>query len=425
MSFEDSDGNRLSIPGEITITVPQEALGNTTNVEEVKVWTLNPTTGGWDFSGDLTQETDDDQSRRKKRQIAQGGWGQYSYRSTIRGLSISSRWFNFDSISRQTCVAKVRVFPYDSFTEQDQIHSATVSMVLQDSNGYNSLSQNRAYTDTYRNGFCMITPCLSHRMNTGQTFRGYVFAEIDGRPLTPVLGTEFDDTSPSADLTSRLNFEIIDDKIKVDFNEALIFREGIDGPFYDWQRKWRYSYTCSNAPFSANHFRFQQPYTCLLERDSYDVTPYYFWRNIPENTLLWFDFYSYQPWWSGSYLRYFYRYRTCYIKVLAPADTKVQAISYVADQNHHYYGTNRDIYGVRQDCATGGAVCLEVRPPGQPRSYYRDYTSRDETRTRVRLRTLDGEWNVSDVNALMMSSTLLRAGIVNSFEEPSQVFEVI
>ena len=83
MSFEDSEGNRLSIPGEITITIPQEALGNTTDVEEVKVWTLNPTTGGWDFSGDLTQETDDDQSQRKKRQIAQGGWGQSRYRTTL------------------------------------------------------------------------------------------------------------------------------------------------------------------------------------------------------------------------------------------------------------------------------------------------------------------------------------------------------
>ena len=42
MTFEDSDGNRLSIPGEITITIPQETIGNSTDSDEVKVWTLNP-----------------------------------------------------------------------------------------------------------------------------------------------------------------------------------------------------------------------------------------------------------------------------------------------------------------------------------------------------------------------------------------------
>ena len=45
MTFEDEDGNRLSVPGDVTITLPAEAISNDTNATEVQVWTMNPDTG--------------------------------------------------------------------------------------------------------------------------------------------------------------------------------------------------------------------------------------------------------------------------------------------------------------------------------------------------------------------------------------------
>ena len=115
----------------------------------------------------------------------------------------------------------------------------------------------------------MITPCLSHRENTGQTFRGYIFADSGGDELVPADDSE---NGLSSGLTSQLNYQIIDNKIKVDFNEALVYHTGT-GPYYDWDRKWGASSSCSNAPFSSYHFRFAKPPVCLMERDSYDIRP--------------------------------------------------------------------------------------------------------------------------------------------------------
>ena len=45
MSFEDEEGNRLSIPGEITFSYPIAQLSNETDISEIRVWTMNPNTG--------------------------------------------------------------------------------------------------------------------------------------------------------------------------------------------------------------------------------------------------------------------------------------------------------------------------------------------------------------------------------------------
>lgn len=45
MSFEDEDGNRLSVPGDVTISLPLDAISNDTDVSEIQVWNMNPDTG--------------------------------------------------------------------------------------------------------------------------------------------------------------------------------------------------------------------------------------------------------------------------------------------------------------------------------------------------------------------------------------------
>ena len=165
-----------------------------------------------------------------------------------------------------------------------------------------------------------------------------------------------------------------------------------------------------------------------MERDSYDIRPLNELSPLNQNMLLWFDIYAVFPWTDPTAFFSFFasrnNYRTCYIKVLAPSGTRVQAISYVADENHYYYGTSQNMYGVREDCATDGAVCLEVRPPGSPRTHGRDYVNQDESMTRIHVRTLDYAYVVSDVATTLWQSDNTQADIVTDFSQASQTFEV-
>ena len=377
MIFEDDMGNRLSIPGEITVTILPSMLGSLEDAYEVKVWTLNPSTGVWVFSSDLEEIAAEQDLSRKKRQIRQWGWGQRRYSATLRGISINVQWFNFDAISRQTCIVKVRLFENDRY--EMPLPTGRVYVVVQDSNGYNSLSTNRVSTDRGNaNGFCMVTPCRSWRNSRSATFRGYLFADYLNEQLIPAPRDDPNNGLQNSvfDLENDLSYDVIENKIQVDFNQHLVAWEG-RGPYYDWQRKWRYSYTCSGASLGENHFRFaRETVSCLVEMDSFD--PDYAYATICENLRLWYDVNSYLPF-TNQYsppLRRFWAFRTCYIKVLAPEGTRVEATSFIADDRHVYFGSERnllgtssicasatrdsDIYGVREDCATDGAVCLEV-----------------------------------------------------------------
>ena len=48
-------------------------------------------------------------------------------------------------------------------------------------------------------------------------------------------------------LSSQLNYTIDGNKMLVDFNQRLIADEGLNGPYYDWDRNWKYSMECSMA----------------------------------------------------------------------------------------------------------------------------------------------------------------------------------
>ena len=431
MIFEDDSGNRLSIPGEITITILPSMLGSTNDTSEVKVWTLNPVTGIWEFTSDLTEV--EAETSRKKRQIRQWGWGQRRFTATLRGIPIHVQWFNFDAISTQTCIVKIRLFEDNRYLEESQLAFGSVFVVVQDSNGYNSISTNRVSTDrSNRNGFCMVTPCRSRRRPSSAIFRGYIFADYLNEQLIP-SGTNGNNglTNSRFDLVDDLSYNIQDNKILVDLNQHLVSSEG-RGPFYDWQSKWRYSYTCSNAQFNENHFRFaRETVSCLTEADSFD--PDFIFTSLCENLRLWYDINSYLPVNNDSpWSRNLWAFRTCYIKVLAPPETRVEAISYIADERHYYFGGERhlegtsdvcasssrdtDVYGTREDCATDGAVCLEVRPPGSPRVSstahdVTDYSLDNERKTLIRVRSLNTAHRVVNINQELLNAPNLDGDI--------------
>ena len=400
--FEDSDGNRLSIPGEITITVPRDQFGDTNDTSQIRVWMLNPSTGLWEFASDLYEEEYEEEGSRKKRQIRPGGWGQRPYRAFLRGIPIHYQWFNFDAISTQTCIVKVRLFENDRFYESDQIHHGRVSVVVQDSNGYNSLSSNRVSTDTRNNGYCMVLPCKSRRSRSSSRFRGFILANIGGEELIPASDLAYNGLQNSRyDLTTRLNYLIQENNVQVDFNQRLVNSEGL-GPFYDWDRKWRYSSSCSRAEFGENHFRFSRFTNHLVETNAYDIVPGDGYSQHPLHLLLWYDISSHFPYVPriSPITRRFWAYKSCYIKVVAPQNSIVEAVSYISDERHLFYNNVSSFYGKREDSALDGAVCLQIRPPGRPRmAAYDELNSLDfERHTFIDIRLIDRAERVVNIS---------------------------
>ena len=430
MAFEDSGGNRLSIPGEISITIPQEVLGDSNDTSDIRVWTLNPSTGLWEFASNLEEVPYEEESSRSKRQITQRIWGQRSYRATLRGIPIDVQWFNFDAISTQTCIVKVRLFENDRFYESNQIHQGRVSIVVQDSNGYNSLSSNRVSTDTSRNGYCMVLPCESRRSRSNAGFRGFIFADFGSEELIPASDLFNNGLQNSQyDLNSRLNYVIQDNKIQVDFNQRLVYSEGL-GPYYDWDRKWRYSSACSRATYGANHFRFSRLTSCLIETDSYNIIPGSGSDNLPLHSLLWYDISSHFPFIPGvsPFTRRLWAFKSCYVKVLAPRNAMVEAVSYISDDRHLFYNDSDSFYGIREDCALDGAVCLQVRPPGRPRiaAYEDDLFSLDHERhTLIRIRLIDQPERVVNIADDLLDTPDVYENVItnaSAYEETFQVY---
>ena len=429
MAFEDNEGNRLSIPGEITITIPQQILGDTNDTSNIRVWTLNPSTGLWEFTSDLEEISDDESNSRRKRQIQQGESSQRSYKATLRGIPINAQWFNFDAISTQTCVVKVRLFKTERYLESNQLSSGRVSVVLQDSNGYNSLSSNRVSTDTSVNGHCMVLPCQSSRSRSSDNFRGFIFADDGTDELIPARDLSNNGLQNSQfNLNAELGYVVSDNKIQVDFNQRLVNTEGL-GPFYDWERKWRYSSSCSGANFETSHFRFSKIASCLIETDAYNVIPGKSTAALPLHLLLWYDVSSYFPYIPGvsADTRRRWAFRTCYIKVIAPHNSRLEAVSYIADERHPFYDTANNVYGIREDCALDGAVCLQVRPPTRPSMAahgYSRFALDDESKTLIRIRVVDERYFVVNVSSRLIENNALFENILTNVSAYEDTFEV-
>ena len=116
------------------------------------------------------------------------------------------------------------------------------------------MSRNRVRTDADNNGYCMVIPCKSHRQDSQDTYRGIIIADYRDRgQLVKMKPNTF-----GMNLLMRRNFDFSladGDKIYMNYDQSAVHAAGT-GPFYDWERKWKYSYACSNAKFDENHMSF-------------------------------------------------------------------------------------------------------------------------------------------------------------------------
>ena len=341
---------------------------------------------------ELQNETET--SRRRRRQIDQVGWGRQPVEVTLRGIDIDVSWFNFDSIASQTCIAKVRLFSGSLASESEQIHNGQVTMVNIDSNGYKSMSTNIVSTDTGTNGYCMVIPCKSHRQATTARFRGFVAADYQNNGQTVVLYPSRNGLTPN--LIDQFEVSIDNDKLYTDYDQSALHEAGT-GPFYDWERKWRYSTSCSNAPFDHSHLQFVNE-DCTSDTNTYNTPPLPNPNdaNQPElNFHLWEGFYSFFDHFPRSFDPHF----ICHIRVHAPDNTYVSAASYIYDTDHPLYESGNDLrYGSRESCVRNDWVCLEARPAMDIAKRLGSTHLYEEQYTRLRVTTTSEHLFVTSIN---------------------------
>ena len=305
------------------------------------------------------------------------------------------------------------------------MHNGQVTMINVDSSGYKSMSRNRVSTDTGNNGYCMVIPCKSHRQPSSETYRGIVVADYQDRGRTVAMKPHL---SFGITRDMRDTFDVIAadrDKVFINFDQSIVHSAGT-GPFYDWERKWRYSYSCSNANFNEHHLSFFDE-KCLIENQAYMRNHQKIPRSqlpTPNQPLLnWIN-------WDGLFAAFNNNWAKinglpkktfCHMKVRAPLNTKVKATSYVHDVNHPYYpdeGQAPVMYGSREDCINSdGFVCIEVRPA---KVIARDLDNvHNETLTRVKFTANSPILTVTSINQELLnkySNRILTEETETSFE---------
>ena len=101
----EANGRNLQVPGDVTLDVPAELVGDKADengVSPVKLWSMNEKTGRWVVESDLVSAGGGNSTRAKRQSRG--------FQTTIKGIPITQTWYNFDAISTRTCYSKVRVF---------------------------------------------------------------------------------------------------------------------------------------------------------------------------------------------------------------------------------------------------------------------------------------------------------------------------
>ena len=325
--FTDADGNPLAVSASVEIEVP-------TDDENVVLWEMDPNTGRWVESGQLSP------SRKK----SSGG------ASKLNGIKYTQTWYNFDKIRDYACYSKVRVYETEDFYEDEQVPGVQVSVIVKTKKkgkrkGTKSLSRVRPYSEERdKNGYCVIHPCASYRGDTDYEFEGWIMAHKDGVSLRPL-----DISDPSLAAKSGLDTAIQDYGITGLRNKYHIEVIHLDsaftyGPFYDWTYSWSYSPMCSYAPSSDRHFRFSAN-MCYKEFDLIKYTTKAKENCIDDYFLLWNGLPSLEV--------ISIPYRVAFIKVFTPGifDLKVIAKTKVKNQRTaSNKGKRNTLIGSRRDC---------------------------------------------------------------------------
>ena len=357
IDLKNENGDPLSIPGEVTISVTSEQIGNMTTengISNMKFWQLNHFTGSWEYVADVIKS---EQKTRKRRQITGDTFGQNVFTTKIRGISVETVWYNLDIKVDMGCFSKIRVFQSSGFIEEDQISGARVGIIVEDvSNNLRSLSTFRARSDSTEEktaGYCISHPCITGSIETvGNQFKASYFVDFNGKEMKPATVN----IGISDSLKSKLGYEIRDNIIEVD---DVVVDDDDNGPYY-YRDSWDSSNKCSSATFTENHFRFYDDSSCFKSYTTLE-TPIGDGKCEPDNYLLW-----HSP--TTQRFSLIYKYRVCFVKVglesVSPLPMKIRVTS---KEKVPRKDNNRNIFGTRDGCNENftKAVCLEFKDPSR------------------------------------------------------------
>ncbi|CAH1802615.1 unnamed protein product [Owenia fusiformis] len=171
LDIKDDLGNPLGIQSEVEIAIDLDFIGAQNGHTNVKLWSMNPISGRWEFESNLNKATT---SYKHKRQVFQSS---YDTNFFIGNIVINDRyWINFDNDELNYCFVKVKTFtdgtfgmelPWDEKTETTVIavDSTRTDRWAQVTTGSMSLDSATGVATT---GDCILTMCGS------DSFSGYV-----------------------------------------------------------------------------------------------------------------------------------------------------------------------------------------------------------------------------------------------------------
>ncbi|XP_077976884.1 cartilage intermediate layer protein 1-like [Glandiceps talaboti] len=402
MNFESDSGEKLQADGKMDIYI--DAKQANINVEGKdaeenlpKIWRLNPTSGEWEFAGDLKiQET----KRRKRANYEYFIVGEIEI-SILPQFSSRLPWINIDieENRNRVCYSKVRV--YNDIDTLNALSGISVTAVTYDSNDVNGVTafgfQDTEYSDA--NGTACLQVFCNSRESELQFLTG-IRAKKGDEVLTPIHSGTFPseahpNTWPEYIFSTYEHPNTTGDAGFVTF-QSIVPGSNNNGPLY-WKGTdmWEAASMCESANIDENHLIFIDDPLDNTNED-YDTDPNSSNdMEAPRTPCSWYPYVDDNK-------------RECFVKILVqgPSGARFRVTSDSSSQ------TYCDSYGFRIRSSAEfqiethdgfSAACIEFKCSGHVREYNSvigedQYIGMDETH--IKITPVENSWScrVDDIN---------------------------
>ncbi|XP_076799587.1 uncharacterized protein LOC143444282 [Clavelina lepadiformis] len=332
MDFRDAQNIELDIRN-IQISLAAEQVGIVSDLSEVRLWSLDPSSGFWIDEGEMA--------------VTSGRNGNRVLTANLPFIQ-TRRMLNIDVAARRSCFVKVRAYGSDLFSAYDQVSYVKVNAVYRETltSNWRNFATGLTRPDS---GACLRVFCDVQQFNDYRAVFDASLNEEESLDSAPSALQDPNVIGVSSEALSLLNY-----------NQEVIVGAGIgfsiaiprdsdathsSGPFY------RNRFDCLDAPLSDNHFRFSRRSTARLEFNTIQ---------IDENNI----FFTWQPhaliWWPSPHT-----FHACYIKIKFIGSNPSNLLTRVKSS----VGSNREnmgqVYGIREDLSVGenlqAAACVEFK----------------------------------------------------------------
>ncbi|CAH1803362.1 unnamed protein product [Owenia fusiformis] len=336
MEFNDASGKELNIKGDVNMAIRADVIGKELeNSTTVKLWSLNPSSGRWEYESTLERVS----SSRKKRSQSQQSTDFF-----VGNTSITDRyWFNFDDDSLNFCFVKIKAYADSNLREPLEWLNTFEPSVISKDISESGMIDGRVLTGSSSSNFgigskddCILTVCRP------SNFHAYLFFEDQNGAFSasPRLGGSNQNVPGVTVKVKQLADTIEATRSRVIETEVEPLRS--NGPLYQSDTE------CLSASDTDPHYAFYQNEISLFE---YSVC-----ENVMSCTenrhLAWFPL-------TGN------MYRAWYIKVqVVPVSYVKEYTVRVVSKGGMHQDTMGKVFGIREDVTSSQSVCIEFKGSG-------------------------------------------------------------